>query len=335
MSANPKETKLLGTIKPLCADDLEAVIAIDKALTRTSRRGFFEKRLADALAEPGEYIYVGLHADNSLVGYAMAKRIDGEFGIPGGRASLDAIGVDPSIQTKGAGHRLIEAIEEVLVNKHLSELTSQVKWSEQSTISFLGKAGFDIAPRIVLSRGTERLVSEESDNYFETSLEIDHSAPEGDDVTALSHDKIPVRSMKEEDIDVIISIDRKNSGTDRSAYCKRKHREALHQSGIRISLIAEIDDLVVGFIMARVDFGEYGRTGSEAVMDVIGVDPGFQGNGVGHALMSQLMENLSTLRVESVRTEIDWNNTTLIPYLGAVGFKPAQYVVLSRSLNIK
>lgn len=333
MSANLNETRILGTIKPLCADDLEAVVAIDKAIMKTSRKGFFEKRLADALAEPAEYIYVGLHVDDLLVGYAMAKRVDGEFGIPGGRASLDAIGVNPSIQEKGAGHQLIEAVEEILTKKHVSEMTSQVNWSEQSTISFMGNAGFKIAPRIVLSRGTERLIPDDPDDIFEAAIEVDHSAPEGDDISAFSHDKVPVRSMKEEDIDVVISIDKKNSGTDRSTYCRRKHREALHQSGVRVSLIAEVDGLAVGFIMARVDYGEYGRTDAEAVMDVIGVDPGFQGHGVGYALMSQLMENLSTLRVENVRTEIDWNDTTLIPYLDAVGFKPAQYVVLSKLLN--
>jgi len=333
VTANQKTTPPSGVIKPLCADDLEAVIAIDTALTKISRRGFFEKRLADALADPGDYVYVGLHQGDLLAGYAMAKRIDGEFGKPGGRASLDAIGVDPSVQDHGAGHQLITAIEEVLIHKGVSELTSQVSWSAQALVGFLGDAGFNLAPRIVLSRGTSRLPSEEIDTSLDEEVEIDHSSPDGDAYGALSHDMVPVRSMREDDLKAIISIDRKTTGRDRSAYCERKQREVLHQSGVRISLIAEIDGLSVGFIMARVDYGEFGRTGAEAVMDAVGVDPGFQGQGVGRALMTQLMENLSTLRVETVRTELDWNDITLIPYLDTVGFEPAQYVVLNRTLS--
>lgn len=333
MTANALKAANLDNIKPLCANDLEAVIAIDTALTKVSRRSFFEKRLADALAEPGDYVYVGLHIDGKLAGYAMAKRVDGEFGIPGGRASLDAIGVDPSVQDKGVGHQLIHGVEEVLIHKGVTELISEVHWSAQPILGFLADAGFDLAPRIVLRRGTTRLPSEEVDDYDDEVLEIDHSAPEGDDFQALSHDKVPVRSMTESDLATVIKIDKKNMGVDRASFCKRKLHEVLHQSGVRVSLIAEVDNLPVGFIMARVDLGEYGRTATEAVMDVIGVDPGFQGHGVGQALMSQLMENLSTLRVDTVRTELDWNDVTLIPYLSSVGFQPAQYVVLNRHLK--
>ena len=40
----------------------------------------------------------------------------------------------------------------------------------------------------------------------------------------------------------------------------------------------------------------------------------------------------ATLRVEHIRTEIDWNDVGLISYLGELGFEPAQCVALSRNL---
>jgi ribosomal protein S18 acetylase RimI-like enzyme len=68
-------------------------------------------------------------------------------------------------------------------------------------------------------------------------------------------------------------------------------------------------------------------------MDTIGVDPGYRGRGVGRALMSQLVANLATLRVDHIRTELDWNDVGLIGYLDELGFAPAQRVVLSRDLT--
>lgn len=162
--------------------------------------------------------------------------------------------------------------------------------------------------------------------------EVDFSSPDSDDFEALSRDRVPVRSMTDADLDAIVAIDRRATGENRSAYYRRRQREALHESGVRVSLVAEQDGHPVGFIMARVDFGEFGHTGPEAVMDTIGVDPGYRGRGVGHALMSQLMANLAILRVDHVRTELDWNDVDLIRYLDELGFEPAQRVVLSRNL---
>jgi ribosomal protein S18 acetylase RimI-like enzyme len=163
-------------------------------------------------------------------------------------------------------------------------------------------------------------------------LEIDHSAPESDQFAALSHDRIPVRSMKKSDLEAIIRIDRKLSGGERRSYYQRKAHEVLEESGVRVSLVAELDDHPVGFIMARVDFGAFGHTMKEAVMDAIGVDPGYQGQGVGQALMSQLVTNLAVLRVETVRTEVSWDDTDLISYFAQAGFLPAQRVKLMAML---
>ena len=163
--------------------------------------------------------------------------------------------------------------------------------------------------------------------------ELDFSSPQGDDYDALSRDRIPVRSMTEADLDALIAIDRRTSGLDRSAYYSRKQREVMHEAGVRVSLVAELDSHPVGFIMARVDFGEFGHTAPQAVMDTIGVDPGYRERGVGRALMSQLIANLVTLRVEHVRTELDWDDVGLIGFLAEVGFEPAQCVALRRKLS--
>ncbi|MBZ0129444.1 MAG: GNAT family N-acetyltransferase [Rhodobacteraceae bacterium] len=325
------EAKAKGTIRPLTSDDLEPVIAIDKANAGTSRRGFFEKRLAAALASPGDYVYVGLEDGGKLVGYAMARLIEGEFGSNRKLAHLDAIAVEAGYQHHGAGHRLLDAVKAVLKRKEIEAFECQVDWADRALLGFLGDTGFALAPALVLARSTEELSTYSDADLVEdeSDLETDFSSPEGDTAAALSHDRIPVRSMTAEDLAPMIRIDRKRSGRDRTAYYERKQAEALNEAGVRVSLVAEMDGYPVGFIMARVDFGEFGHTIREAVMDTMAVDPGYQGQGVGRALMNQLVSNLSVLRVETVRTEAAWNANDLIAFFDASGFRPSQRVALT------
>ena len=153
-------------------------------------------------------------------------------------------------------------------------------------------------------------------------LEVDYSGP-GTDFGPLARDRIPVRTMKDEDLRALTAIDRSITGRDRAEYFERKLAEALHESDVRVSLVAELDGVPVGFIMARVDLGEFGRLESAAVLDTIGVDPEYRDRGVGRALLSQLLANLTSLRVEKILTEVDWADRDLMSFLGRCGFRPS------------
>lgn len=156
------------------------------------------------------------------------------------------------------------------------------------------------------------------------AAEINYSGQPAADFGPLARDKIPVRSMAEGDLRALVTIDRRITGSDRAAYFQRKLAEALTESGVRVSLVAELDSVPVGFIMARVDLGDFGRVETTAVIDTIGVDPDYRNRGVGRALISQLLVNLSTLRVENVLTEVDWQDHDLLAYLDHSGFLPSQ-----------
>ncbi len=163
--------------------------------------------------------------------------------------------------------------------------------------------------------------------------EFDFSSPSGDDFKALSRDTIPVRSMVESDLPAIIGIDRKITGYDRSSYFKRKLHEVLNETGVRVSLVAEMDGQFAGFIMAKLDYGEFGRTANTAVIDTIGVNPAFGRQNVGNALLTQLNANLASLRVERLQTQIAWNNYALLGFLEKAGFRPSQRLAFSKRLD--
>jgi ribosomal protein S18 acetylase RimI-like enzyme len=154
------------------------------------------------------------------------------------------------------------------------------------------------------------------------ALEIDYGAPPRADFGPLARDLIPVRSMTEKDLKTLIAIDHRITGRNRAHYFERKLAEAL-DSDVRVSLVAELDGMPVGFIMARVDLGEFGRSEPSAVMDTIGVDPEYRGRGIGRALLSQLLVNLGTLRIDRIVTEVAWSDPELISFLDACGFRPS------------
>ena len=100
-------------------------------------------------------------------------------------------------------------------------------------------------------------------------------------------------------------IDRGITGRERSGYIGRRLMETMSDSAIRVSLTARLDGVIVGFLMARADWGDFGRTEPVAVIDTLGVDPEYATRrGVGRAMLRQLFANLDALRVERVETVI-------------------------------
>jgi len=163
--------------------------------------------------------------------------------------------------------------------------------------------------------------------------EIDYSIPFGDGTEDLARDLVPIRSMAAADLPALIDIDRRHTGRDRAGYFEDKLAEMLEESGVRVSLVAELDGRPVGFVMARVDFGEFGRATPEAVLDTIGVDPGYRHRKIASALMSQLLANIRALHSERVRTEVDWNDFDLLSFLEQCDFTPSERLSFTRRLD--
>ena len=149
----------------------------------------------------------------------------------------------------------------------------------------------------------------------------------------LARDEVLVRSLVSGDLGRVVRIDERILGCNRLAYYERKFCEVLRESGVRVSLVAETDELVTGFVMARVDYGEFGQAEATATIDTIGVDPTASGARIGQALVSQLLVNLGALRVETVRTEVRWQDLEILGFLCRCGFAPAQRLCFTMNVE--
>ncbi len=330
-------------------EDLDAVAELDGQSGGVSRHGFISNRLESQQRHPDAFISMAAMAGDALAGFVFCHMIEGEFGGTERMAVLDAIGVDPNHQAHGAGHQMLDNLITEVRERGGQELRTQARWNQRGLIDFFSSTGFLLAPRVVLECGPHAHTgslkpgddadeiqngsSAMNQGLQDHAIEIDFSDSSGDDFEALSRDKIPIRSLQAEDINAVLRIDQKITGQDRGEYYRRKFAEVLEESGVRISLVAELDDQVVGFIMARVDYGEFGRTDTVAVIDSIGVAPVAKGQHVGSALMDQLLANLRTLRVQVARTEVEWNHFDLNRFLERRGFYPSPHLALSQRFD--
>jgi GNAT superfamily N-acetyltransferase len=315
-------------LRRLARGDLGAVVEIDAANIGRSRRAYMERRLEAALREPALHLQFAAERAGDLAGYLLARKLEGEFGRAEPALRLEIIGVAPGEQGHGIGSRLLGHLESETRRLGIRELHTQAPWRDHRMLRFFDHAGFDLARNHVIDcavhRGRiaedERAVAPE---HRRTTAELDYGAPPENDFEALARDRCDIRSLAPGNLAGIVRIDRRIVGRDRSAYIARLVDEALRDSAIRVSLAAHRDGTVAGFVMAKMDFGDFGRAEPVAVIDTIGVDPDFAGAGIGTALLSQLFVNLEALHVERVETLVAWGNFALLRFFHAAGFGPS------------
>jgi ribosomal protein S18 acetylase RimI-like enzyme len=152
-------------------------------------------------------------------------------------------------------------------------------------------------------------------------------------MSRIEEDAVVVRGLKPEDLEAVIALDAKTTGRRREEFFKMKLKQNLSETGIKVSLAAEIDHGFCGFLLARVYYGEFGAPEPEAVLDTLDVHPAFRRKGVASALMRQLRGNLDGLRVSRLRTEVDWSAADLLAFFHGQGFQPAGRLCLDLDLE--
>ena len=326
-------------IRALAKEDLDAVVAIDTAIEGHSRRDYIERRLAAALHEPALHAQFAATDDGVLVGYILARVLVGEFGHPHPGLRLEIVGVHADARGMGVGAQLMQALMAHGRKRGVTDLHTSAAWNDHSMLRWFDAMGFTLSGDRWLDcpveGGAYRAARDDAVSVPQghgPGLEINYGAPGNNDFEKLARDTSDVRSMQQQDLQEIARIDRAITGRDRADYMQGKLAEAMNDSAIRVSMTARLDGTIVGYLMARADLGDFGRTVPAAVIDTIGVDPEYAHRGVGRALLSQLFANLGALRVERVETITAPRDHTLLGFLFDTGFKSSQRLAFARSL---
>ncbi|BBF92961.1 GNAT family N-acetyltransferase [Blastochloris tepida] len=139
-------------VRSIEAGDIEAVIALDQHASGQSRRGFFHKRYASLAAHPERFAWLVAVEAGGVAGFVSAHVLDGEYGGRARTAVIDAIATRHDLRGTGVGAALIAALEAELRRRGVAEIRSEADWTEQDMVAFFARAGFQLAPQLVLHR---------------------------------------------------------------------------------------------------------------------------------------------------------------------------------------
>jgi len=134
-----------------------------------------------------------------------------------------------------------------------------------------------------------------------------------------SLENVEIRTLKKEDLDAIVKIDEMVLGESRKDYWNRRLALMSNKSS-EISLVAEVEGQVVGFILGDVSGWEFGVPETIGWMDTIGVAPAYQKRGVATALAHELIKNLKAIGVRTIYTLVSWDDWDLLQFFHAMGF---------------
>lgn len=325
-------------VRRLARTDLDAVVALDAEVSGRTRRAYFERRLAAALRQPELHAQFAAEEAGVLRGHALGRVLEGEFGRTQPGLRLEVISVAPAAQSRGIGRALHRALEDEARKRKFADIRTGAAWRDHAMLRFLDGVGYALAPNRVIECAVEGSVlgareeSVASPSRDKAGDANDWSAPAANDIEQLARDTADVRLLSAKDLDAIVRIDARITGRDRRVYMQHALDEALRESGVRISLAARVDNNVAGFVMARADLGDFGRTEPVAVIDTLDVAPEYAHHGIGHALLSQLFLNLGALHIERVETVVDRKAFELLGFFYDVGFAPGQRLAFVKTL---
>lgn len=146
----------------------------------------------------------------------------------------------------------------------------------------------------------------------------------------MSRSAITTRPVEPTDLDAVVRIDEKLSGHPRKEYWQRR----LELSLLRppwMSLVAETDGRVVGFVFGWVGESEFGIAEPTAWLDLIGVDPPYRGRGVGQALVERFVGSGRELRaIGKVATLIDLDQADIREFFLRLGFRHGPMIQMEK-----
>jgi ribosomal protein S18 acetylase RimI-like enzyme len=142
--------------------------------------------------------------------------------------------------------------------------------------------------------------------------------------------KVRIRPMEHEDIDSVIAIDRKITGVRRAVTYTELITGDLG-GVLALSLVAEVNGEVKGFILARRAF--IGEPPTEVgLVQILGVDPDYQRRGIATKMVNALLDTCRTKKLGAVWILINVRDSQLAGLFEHLGFRRGELIDYTKTL---
>ena len=139
-------------------------------------------------------------------------------------------------------------------------------------------------------------------------------------VKAVQRRAIEIRALRRDDLQAVTEIDEIIRGFARPNYWSGRF-ESAESVAPWASLVADLDNRVVGFVFGWSGSWEFGVPGEIGWIDIIGVHPVYRRHGIGRALVNEFKRLAKDMRkVEKVFTLVDPEETQTANFFAHIGF---------------
>ena len=144
---------------------------------------------------------------------------------------------------------------------------------------------------------------------------------------------IHLRNLDKADLPSIINIEDRVTGVSRPDYWEKRIEisEAIRPHWA--SLVAELDNRVVGFIFGRTGELEFGLPGTVAWIEIIGVDPAYRGHGIGRTLIERLAASAEDHGIRTIFTLVDNSNSEMERFFTRLGFAQGKMLHFQKEIK--
>ncbi|MBF8260211.1 MAG: bamK [Actinobacteria bacterium] len=139
---------------------------------------------------------------------------------------------------------------------------------------------------------------------------------------------VTVRRMTPQDTEAVLSINDKITGRPHEAQWESRIIDLLARNPLGC-LVAEVEGKIAGFIFGDIRGWEFAIPKSGWI-EIVGVDPEFQGKGIARVLIEKLGLYFRNHNVEKILTMVDWNDAELVGFFRALGFERSEFIVLEK-----
>lgn len=129
-----------------------------------------------------------------------------------------------------------------------------------------------------------------------------------------------IRSIRKDDLAAIVQIEDRTTGVSRPDYWGK--RISLYEA-IRpfwASIVAEVDNRVVGFLFGRSGELEFGLADPVAWIETIGVDPAYRRQGIAAKMVEHFNLSADEHNIHTVFTLVSKNNQDMEQFFATLGF---------------
>ncbi len=144
---------------------------------------------------------------------------------------------------------------------------------------------------------------------------------------------VAIRPMEERDIPRAVEIESVIMGAKRSTTLRGSLTAYLAKGERNACLVAESEGRVVGFLVGDIRTWDFGEDQEIGWIKIVGIDPAYQGHGVGKALGEALLRYFEERGVKTVRTTVEWDAGDLVAYFRTLGFERSGFIGLEKTLD--